>query len=136
RNLSVAYNGTEGYAAGASAPLEVGLYNQTNAPITVLVSSRQTDGALGTTVISGTNVVLVGGQPMTPASANPEPSAEPPSPSPSESADAGGTPARIVRSPLGCASFLPGDAESLQVQGLSGELRPGMSVNLDFEFSN
>jgi hypothetical protein len=126
RNLSVAYNGTEGYAAGASAPLEVGLYNQTNAPITVLVSSRPPDAALGTNVISGTNVVLTGAQS----------SGESPSPSPSESAGQGSTPARIVLSPLGYASFLPGDAESLQVQGLSGELRPGMSVNLVFEFSN
>jgi hypothetical protein len=136
RNLSVAYNGTEGYAAGDSAPLEVSLYNQTNQPITVLVSSRQPDAALGTEVVSGTDVVLVGAQPSTPSSAAPEPSAESPSPSPSESGAAAGTPARIVLDPLGYASFLPGDAESLQVQGLSAQLRPGMSVNLIFEFSN
>jgi hypothetical protein len=131
RNLSVTYNGTEGYAAGDSAPLEVTLYNQTSQPITVLVSSRQPDAALGTDVVSGTDVVLVGGQPSPATSAS-----ESPSPSPSESGAAAGTPARIVLAPLGYASFLPGDTESLQVQGLSGQLRPGMSVNLVFEFSN
>src|SRR3712207_4476777 len=40
RNLWVQYPGTQGYAAGEDAPLEVGLYNQTRQPITVLVSSR------------------------------------------------------------------------------------------------
>jgi hypothetical protein len=164
RNLVVSYNGPEGYAAGASAPLEVGLYNQTTQPVTVLVSSRQPDAALGKNVVSGTNVVLVGGgQPSSPSTAIPEPSGsrdaavpetsngpsgsveapsaspssgESPSPGTSESAGPGGTPARIVLSPLGYASFLPGDAQSMQVQGLSGKLLPGMSVNLVFEFSN
>ena len=131
RNLAVVYNGTDGYAAGDSAPLEVTLYNQTSQPITVLVSSRKPDAALGTDVVSGTNVVLVGGQ-SSPATS----SAESPSPSPSESGAAAGTPARIVLDPLGYASFLPGDTQSLQVQGLSDKLRPGMSVNLVFEFSN
>jgi hypothetical protein len=161
RNLVVSYNGPQGYAPGDSAPLEVGLYNQTTQPVTVLVSSRQPDAALGKTVVSGTNVVLVGGQPSSPSTAIPEPSGsrdtavpetsngpsgsvEAPSASPSSgessapspSAGSGGTPARIVLSPLGYASFLPGDAESLQVQGLSGKLLPGMAVNLVFEFSN
>jgi hypothetical protein len=158
RNLSVVYNGTEGYAAGDSAPLQGGLYNETTQPITVLVSSRPPDAALGKEVVYGTNVVLAGAQPSTPSTAIPEPSGsrsaavpetsnEPtgsveapsasPSPTPSESAGAGTTiPARIVLSPLGYANFQPGDAESLQVQGLSAQLRPGMSVNLVFEFSN
>jgi hypothetical protein len=142
RNLAVVYNGTEGYAAGDSAPLEVTLSNQTGQPITVLVSSRQPDAALGNDVVSGTNVVLVGGQPSSagsPSSESPSsesPSSESPSPGPSEPGAAAGTPARIVLAPLGYASFLPGDAETLQVQGLSAALRPGMSVNLVFEFSN
>ena len=159
RNLLVSYNGPGGYAAGDSAPLEVSLYNQTSQPVTVLVSSRQPDAALGKNVVSGTNVVLVGGQPSSPSSAIPEPSGsrdaavpetsngpsgsvEAPSASPSSSsatpapADSGGTPARIELSPLGYASFLPGDKQSLQVQGLSGKLLPGMALNLVFEFSN
>lgn len=160
RNLAVSYNGPEGYAAGDSAPLEVGLYNQSTQPVTVLVSSRPADASLGKAVVSGTNVVLVGGQPSAPSSAIPEPSGsrdaavpetsngpsdsvEAPSASPSVSASgespspgSNATPARIELSPLGYASFLPGDAQSLQVQGLTGQLRPGMAVNLVFEFSN
>jgi hypothetical protein len=164
RNLVVSYNGPEGYPAGASAPLEVNLYNRTSQPVTVLVSSRPPDAALGKEVVYGTNVVLVGGQPSTPSSAIAEPSGSPvaavpetsngpsgsveapsaspsssgesPSPNASASTGQGARPARIVLSPLGYASFLPGDAQSLQVQGLSAQLRPGMSVNLIFEFSN
>src|SRR6185436_16154403 len=96
--------------------------------------------ALGTDVVYGTDVVLVGGQPAStgPSGAGEAPSMSPggsPSAGPSESA--GGTrPARIVLPPLGYATFLPGDTESLQIQGLSGRLRPGMEVNLVFEFSN
>jgi hypothetical protein len=157
RNLSVVYNGTEGYAAGDSAPLQGGLYNETTQPITVLVSSRPPDAALGKEVVYATNVVLAGAQPSAPSTAIPEPSGSrpaavpetsngptgsvetptaSPSPTASEAAGKGTTPARIVLSPLGYANFQPGDAESLQVQGLSAQLRPGMSVNLIFEFSN
>jgi len=104
------------------------------------VSSRPPDAALGKDVVSASDVVLVGAQPggseMPAAEPSSAGSSESPSPSPSESAGPGGTPARIVLAPLGYASFLPGDAESLQVQGLSGQLRPGMSVNLVLEFSN
>jgi hypothetical protein len=174
RNLAVSYNGPEGYAAGDSAPLEVGLYNETSQPVTVLISSRQPDASRAKTVVSGTNVALVGGQPSSPSTAIPEPSGsrdaavpetsngpsgsvEAPSTSPSvatspsasaspsvsvsasgesPSPSSSGTPARIQLSPLGYASFLPGDKQSLQVQGLSGKLLPGMAVNLVFEFSN
>jgi hypothetical protein len=45
-------------------------------------------------------------------------------------------PARITLGPLGSATFQPGEAQALQVQGLTGNLRPGASVNLVFEFSN
>jgi hypothetical protein len=133
RNLAVAYNGSEGYSAGESAPLEVSLFNRTTQPVTVLVSSRQPDPALGSDVVSGTNVVLVGGSA---ASVSPSAGESPIIPSPSESAGPGGRPARIVLAPSGYASFLPGDTESLQVQGLSAKLLPGMSVNLVVEFSN
>src|SRR5215207_3862491 len=40
RDLEVSYNGVQGYAAGANAPLEVGLYNLTTQEITVLISSQ------------------------------------------------------------------------------------------------
>ncbi len=66
------------------------------------------------------------------AASGTSPSAQP-SPTPAASA---GRPARIEIGPLGYAIFRPGDAETLQVVGLSDRLVPGTSVNLVFEFSN
>ncbi|HEV8175437.1 MAG TPA: hypothetical protein VGP91_17505, partial [Actinoplanes sp.] len=43
RNLLVTYNGTEGYPAGANAPLQVALSNETTQAVTVLVSSQRPD---------------------------------------------------------------------------------------------
>jgi hypothetical protein len=160
RNLAVSYNGPMGYPANSSAPLELGLYNQTQQEVIVNISStRPTDGSADPDVITGTSVGLVGG-PATPSStAIPEPSGSrgPAVPETSEGPNAGvqGTsaapsveptisaapseaaqPARIVLGPLGSATFLPGDKQSLQVQGLSGRLMPGQSVYVTFEFSN
>ena len=83
-------------------------------------------------------------QPSGEASAGPsgtDPSAGPsgtaPSARPSATpAPSGGRPARIEIGPLGYAIFRPGDAETLQVVGLTDRLVPGNSVNLVFEFSN
>ncbi|GAA3344281.1 hypothetical protein GCM10020358_46900 [Amorphoplanes nipponensis] len=160
RNLAVSYNGSTGYPAGADAPLQVGLYNQTRQAITVLVSSQPATG--GEALVSARSVALVGGAatPSAPATAIPEPSGSRPSdteddqsgdqvPDPSANPSPGATPstapaaggatgrpARIEIGPLGSATFLPGDAEKLQAVGLSGKLVPGQSINLVFEFSN
>ncbi|MFI7596804.1 hypothetical protein [Actinoplanes sp. NPDC049681] len=166
RNLSVQYPGVEGYAAGANAPLELGIYNQTKQPITVLVSTQPLAGAGEKQgVVSGKQVGLVGGAastPSAPSTAIPEPSGSRPSnteddqnseqiPTPDASANPSpqGTPsaapsapaasirpARIEIGPLSSVTFLPGDREQLQVIGLTGKLVPGNSVNLVFEFSN
>ncbi|BCJ53672.1 hypothetical protein Asp14428_51470 [Actinoplanes sp. NBRC 14428] len=164
RNLSVQYPGVEGYKAGESAPLELGLYNQTTEAITVLVSSQPLSGATEKQgVVSARQVGLVGGTtPSAASTAIPEPSGSRPSgneddqngdqvpsrnpssnPSPGEAPSGGTTapgaeirPARIEIGPLGSVAFLPGDREQLQVIGLTGKLAPGTSVNLVFEFSN
>ncbi|GAA2530171.1 hypothetical protein [Winogradskya humida] len=157
RNLSVEYHGTAGYAAGDNATLEVGLYNQTDAAITVLISSQPvaTGSVVGTDVISAKQVGLVGGAaasaseaPSDSPSADPSPSSSPSSSkrpkasaSPSESAsEAPAGPAvaaaRIVLPPLGGATFLPDAAQKLQLIELSDKLIPGGAVNLVFEFSN
>jgi hypothetical protein len=166
RNLAVAYNGTTGYAAGADAALQVGIFNQTKEPITVLVSSRPvTTSAEQNRVVSARSVALVGGSattPSAPSTAIPEPSGSRPSdteddqnsdqiptpdpsanPSPGETPSAqpsnpGGAsrPARIELGPLGAVIFLPQDAEKLMAVGLSDKLIPGQSINLVFEFSN
>ena len=154
RDLMVGYHGTAGYAAGDSAPLQVGIYNLTTQEVTVLVSSTPPgNSAADQTVVSGSMVQLIGGSsapgaPSSGASAEPsagasaEPPAEPSTgasaePSTGASAPAGGgQPARIVLPPLGSASFLPGDQQQMQVTGLSKALPPGFAVNLTFEFSN
>jgi hypothetical protein len=166
RNLSVQYPGVEGYASGEDAPLELGIYNQTREPITVLISSQPYAGpSTSPGVVSARQIGLSGAGPATPSapsSAIPEPSGSRPSdteddqnsdqlptpdpstnPSPGESAAAPSTapgasirPARIEIGPLGSATFQPGDAEQLIAVGLTGKLVPGSSLNLVFEFSN
>jgi hypothetical protein len=165
RNLAVAYEGTAGYPAGAAVPLQVGLYNQTREPVTVLVSSQPVTATTAKQgVLSAQSVGLVGGSstaPSAPSTAIPEPSGSRPSdteddqnsdqvptpdpstnPSPGETPSTAPTaagetprPARIEIGPLGSALFLPEDAEKLLATGLSGKLLPGQSLNLVFEFS-
>jgi hypothetical protein len=157
RGLAVVYKDPAGYPAGADAPLELNLYNQTTQAITVLVSSQPP--AAGQNVVAARSVVLSGGEPTTPASEIPEPSgsrpaatpdpdvsdnitqpsssAEPSGAVPAEpSATAAGRPARIEIGPLGSAIFRPGDKTTLQATGLTGALIPGGALNLVFEFSN
>jgi hypothetical protein len=160
RNLAVSYPGTVGYPAGADAPLQLGLYNQTQQVITVLVSSQPVTDVEG--VVSARAVSLTGGSattPSAPSTAIPEPSGSRPSggqddqntdqvPDPSANPSPGATPstqptsagaatrpARIEIGPLGAVTFLPEDAEKLVATGLSGRLLPGQSLNLVFEFS-
>jgi len=133
RNLAVFYPGPAGYPAGASAALQVSLFNQTKQPVTVLISSQRPDPSPAAGVVYGTSVVLVGG-PAASATAAPQPSASPSSAEPST--PAAGQPARITIAPQGYATFLPGDPETLRVQELSAKLVPGQSVSLTFEFSN
>jgi hypothetical protein len=162
RNLLVIYPGPEGYPAGGTAPIEVALSNETSTPIVVNVSTRPaeaTDAQAG--VVSGTMVGLVGGEssPSAEPSVAPEPSGSrsaatpdtdtpdnvepsegapsvPVQPSVSAAPEAAAQPARITVPAFGAASFLAGDAEQLQVFGLTDRALPGMSVNLVFEFSN
>src|SRR3954463_9468680 len=62
RNATVTYNGPQGYPAGGSAPLELGLYNLTTQEVQVLVSSMQpAAGTAAQGVVYGTSVVLTGG---------------------------------------------------------------------------
>jgi hypothetical protein len=113
RNLAVVYNGTQGYAAGDDAPLQVGLYNQTDQQVTVTVSSsRPTDGSDVATNGTATSVVLIDAS----ASAAPAPTGAPGSGAP---AAASATP--TAPSPIGSnvsnvpepsSSVLPGTLPS------------------------
>ncbi|WP_433827558.1 hypothetical protein ACQP2E_36830 [Actinoplanes sp. CA-015351] len=161
RNLQVAYPGLEGYKAGANAPLELSLYNQTNEEVTVSITSRAIEQSQ---VVSASQVgVVSGGAPSAgvssaPAAASSEHASEDPSahastsasasvsesaseapskaPSASPSPSVSVAPAQFKIGAQGSLLFRPTDAAQLQVIGLSEELLPGASVNLVFEFSN
>jgi hypothetical protein len=133
RNLQVAYNNPDGYKPGESAPLEVSLFNQTEQPMTVLISSKpqQSD-----TVVSAEQI---GVGPATPASApattepTPDPSASGSAPASAEPTAPALQPARFTIAPLGSKTFLTGDDPTLVASKLSGVLLPGLSLSLTFE---
>ena len=165
RNLAVTYPGPAGFPAGSAAPLEMGLFNLTTQPITVLISSTPEATSGGQTVVGASSVQIFGGSSAgssepTPSGAAPSEAAPSqaapsesaaseapssgavPSGAPSGAAPSGagaldnGRPARIVLAPLSSASFLPGDPQQLRAVGLSRQLAPGYAVTVTFEFSN
>jgi len=146
-NLAVAYKGSTGYPAGASAPIEGSFVNQTNNEITVTVSSAPPlSGGPASGVVLATSVSLSGGSSASPSvTPSQTPSATPSgsssaSPEPSESASeapaAPPQPAEIKIPPMGSVSFLAGDTETLEASGLSAKLAPGNQLSLLFQFSD
>ncbi|MFE9654100.1 hypothetical protein [Micromonospora sp. NPDC006431] len=148
RGLYVQFPGVEGYQAGANAPLNMVIYNDSASPVTVTVTTD-----------SARDVVLAGATPSgaqpspsesatEPASASPsptEPSASAsaaesasasasPSASPSESAPA--QPARIEIPALGYAQLNTNSGRFLQLVGLNDKLLSGQQVDLIFDFGN
>lgn len=149
RGLYVQTPGPKGYEAGSNAPLNVVIYNDSEKPVTVTVT---TDSAREI-VLSGGSGSDVGatpsGSPTEPATASPtatDPSASPSqslevtgspsaSPSPSESAPAG-QPARIEIPALGYAQLNADNPRFLQLVGLNQKLLVGQQVNLTFDFGD
>lgn len=151
RGLYVEYPGTEGYKSGASAKVNVVIYNDSRSPVTVTVT---TDSAREV-VLAGS--VPPGAQPSPsvsatePASASPTPSdpnaspsqslavtpspGESPSASPSPATPAG-QPARIEIPALGYAQLITTGGRYLQLVGLNEDLLAGQQVNLVFDFGN
>lgn len=118
RNLQVAYNSPAGYPANGTAPLQVSLFNQTEQPMTVTISSRpQTDVTPG--IVSAQQVGVGALAP----SAEPSPSAAPPSAPALE-------PAKFTIPPLGTQIFNPGTGKNLVAVGLTNDLKPGYSLAL------
>jgi len=126
RNLQVAYNDPTGYPANGTAPLQVALFNQTEQPITVTITSRpQTNVVAG--VVSAIQVGV--GAPAPSSGATPEASAAPSTPALQ--------PAKFTIPALGSQTFNPeGGPTTLQAQGLSNVLRPGYSLSLTFQVEN
>jgi hypothetical protein len=130
RNLQVAYDGPTGYPANGTAPLQVSLFNQTQQPMTVTITSAPRSGA-GPMVVSATQV----GVGALAASAGASPSADA-SASPGSSTPALQS-AKFTIPALGSQIFdTEGGAATLQAQGLSAALKPGYSLALTFQVEN
>jgi hypothetical protein len=126
RNLQVAYDTPAGYPANGTAPLQVSLFNQTEQPMTVTISSRpQTDVTPG--IVSA---MQVGVGALAP-SAEPSPSASAPAEPAAEL-----KPAKFVIPPLGSQTFIPGSGQNLQAVGLSNALKPGYSLALTVQVND
>ncbi|MFI6131078.1 hypothetical protein [Micromonospora sp. NPDC051141] len=157
RGLYVQFPGPEGYQAGATAPLNVVIYNDSEAPVTVTVTTDSAREILLTGAAGSSGAATPTGSPTEPASASPtaiDPSASPsqslevpasPSASPSESASESaspsesasapaGQPARIEIPALGYAQLNSGNPRFLQLVGLNQKLLVGQQVNLTFDF--
>ncbi|SCG52964.1 hypothetical protein [Micromonospora inositola] len=151
RGLYVQYPGVEGYQAGGNAALNVVIYNDSQAPVTVTVT---TDSAREILLVGSTTAgaqARPSGSPTEPASASP--TATDPSASPSQSVGASGSasaspsapasepapagqPARLEIPALGYAQLTAAGGQRLQLVGLNEKLLAGQQVNLVFDFGN
>jgi hypothetical protein len=163
RNLHIVYPGSQGYAVGSDAPVDVRIFNDTPQPVTVKVSSPD---ATSVRLASGPRSASPSASPSGSPSASPSvsrsgspsrsPSGSPSvsrsgSPSASASPSSSGspsasTPPRPSAAPAGPAEFTiapssfvvlaPGASRQLVLVGLKEALHPGESVRLVFDFGN
>ncbi|SBT52441.1 RodZ family helix-turn-helix domain-containing protein [Micromonospora narathiwatensis] len=149
RGLYVQSPGTEGYQAGANAPLDVVLYNDSKAAVTVTVTTDSARDIVLTGADAGGPQASPTNSPTEPASASPTPSN--PNASPSEALGSGapaspsatpietaptGLPARIEIPAKGFAQLSPASDRFLQLVGLNDKLLSGQQVSLTFDFGN
>ncbi|HEX5541092.1 MAG TPA: hypothetical protein VFX60_05950 [Micromonospora sp.] len=118
RNLQVSYPGIEGYPAGGDAPVTVAIFNETNNPVTVTITSD-----------SARAVVIATNATATPA----EPAESPEATEPTEPAPTG-EPATFQIPAHDFIAFGP-STRQLQLLGLDEALKSGQSVNMTFDFS-
>jgi hypothetical protein len=120
RNLQVAYNSTQGYPAGATAPLEMSLFNQTENPITVTITPATQ--AVTTGVVTASQIGLVGsasGQtPITGSTA-----------SPSENSTATELPSNAATPAAGGSSAPSGVMSPSSAPSVSGSASPSGSAS-------
>lgn len=117
RDLQVVYNDPTGYPANGTAPLQVSLFNQTEQPMTVTITSKPQQNVVAGVV----SAMQVGIGPLAPSAAA-DASAPPSAPALQ--------PAKVTIPPLGSQTFLPDSPQALQAQGLSNALKPGFSLAL------
>jgi hypothetical protein len=157
RNLHIPFS-EEGYEAGATAPLELALFNDTNEPVTVRITSEAAQSVtLGDASASASPSAAPSATPSGEPSATPseepseapgdDPSASPSAPegspditgspqpdaTPSALPPAGG-PASITIPPNGYVLLTQESGRYLQLVGLSEAIDPASVVDLTFDF--
>ncbi|MFC7482147.1 hypothetical protein ACFQX7_21920 [Luedemannella flava] len=139
RDLVVAYDGIEGYAAGANAPLVVRLFNQTGQAISLTGVTTPGVDATGNPAVKAASVLLVDPKKATPtggaseeaASASPGATASPAAEKP-----AGESSFQVTIPAAGYALLVPGEGPYLLLNKLSAELVNGGSIPVTFTFSD
>ncbi|MCU7727261.1 hypothetical protein ODJ79_26325 [Actinoplanes sp. KI2] len=122
RNLQVPYNNPTGYPANGTAPLQVSLFNQTEQPLTVTITSKPQTNVVPE-VVSAMQVGV--GAPPSSSGASAAPSTP------------ALQPAKFTIPALGSQVFNPeGGPTTLLAQGLSNALKPGYSLALTFQVEN
>lgn len=146
RNAVVVYDGTEGYKAGADAPLDVRIFNGTQQAVTVTVSVNSEDA--GSVSLSGGEEEEETPSPSPSESASPSASASPSgsaspsasvSASPSASPSPTAKPARPASIEIAAGEFVvltEAAGEYLRVVDLAQPLTPGKSVRIIFDFGD
>ncbi|RKN38846.1 hypothetical protein [Micromonospora endolithica] len=157
RGLLIEFPGVEGYQAGANATLNAVIYNDSESPVTVTVT---TDSAREVVITGGTPSAIPSASPSQSPSDSPSETAaasasatpsEPASESPSASGSASpsappsvietpaapaGQPARIEIPPLSYVQLNTEAQQTLQLIGLDESLRSGQNVFVTFDFGN
>lgn len=151
RNLVVGYRDPKGYPAGSNAPLEMVLFNDTDEPVTVTFSTDSARALVlasasalptppaGAPTPGGPEASASGGAEVGPtdeptATRTPRPTGSvQPLPTASAEAPAGASP-RVEIPARSFAMLNRTGGRFLQLEGLNEELRPGQSVNLQFDF--
>ncbi len=144
RDAMIAYGGATGYAQGATAPLQLRIFNDTEQPITL--DKFESNDAAGVKLASAADL-----------KASPSPAAESPSPAASKSPKAAGSPspdaeaspqaeaspspataapAKLTIAPAGYLELTPGSGQFLALTGLKKAVVNGQGVHLKLTFSN
>ncbi|MBV1853469.1 copper chaperone PCu(A)C [Catellatospora tritici] len=144
RDAMVAYPGLPGYKAGADAPLQLRIFNNTKDPITVTgVESAAATSVELTSAGAGKTTPSAEASPSAAASASAsaKPSASAsasaaasPSPSPSPAAPA--STEKITIAPFGYVELIPTGKQFFVLKGLKAALANGASVPLTIKLSN
>jgi hypothetical protein len=154
RNLFVVYNGPDGYAQGASAPLVVRIFNDGFRPVRLIAVSAgdaaRSVSLVGTAVPTSSTATYQSSTSAPSASSSPAPSARAsgqsspgasPAPAASESTS---PPTRATGDEtfsleIEAGSYLqlvPGQGSYLQLNGLAKPLTPGSSITVTFTFDD